>query len=375
MWTTSMAGTARGLWNSIIFYSFVMGCLLMALPPRAHSQGNESGEHLSTSRQFSAVAHNTVAHQFILFGGVNNGDAGPFLNDTWVWSEQGWKEKRPATRPDPRYEAAMAYDSARQEVVLFGGMEKQGRRTVSTPWAILETIPSPSGPVRIVNYRDTWVWDGANWKQRIPAQAPSARSEHAMAYDAARKQVVLFGGISAEGKLLNDTWVWDGMNWKKMNPANIPPARYRQAMAYDLNHRQIVMFGGMDSSGFKIGRYAFNDTWLWDGTNWTKAEPVGDLPEARGDAAMDFDHSQGRLVLISGYVYSSTGTGSPRDESWAWDGSSWRKLAPSEFKLIFNAAGSGSFHPGDAERAVVANVVSPIVWISKPANWQSSGRD
>jgi hypothetical protein len=41
---------------------------------------------------------------------------------------------------------------------------------------------------------DTWVWDGTNWVQKFPGHCPSARYHHAMAYDAARGQVVLFGG-------------------------------------------------------------------------------------------------------------------------------------------------------------------------------------
>jgi hypothetical protein len=34
-----------------------------------------------------------------------------------------------------------------------------------------------------------------------------------MAYDAATRTVVLFGGLGAEDKPLNDTWTWDGSTW------------------------------------------------------------------------------------------------------------------------------------------------------------------
>ena len=52
-----------------------------------------------------------------------------------------------------------------------------------------------------------------------------------MAYDAARAQVVLFGGL--DGQILqdehplekDDTWVWDGTNWTQKSPANSPPPR------------------------------------------------------------------------------------------------------------------------------------------------------
>src|SRR5205807_4551435 len=69
--------------------------------------------------------------------------------------------------------------------------------------------------------------------------------------------------------------------------------------------------------------------------------------------------------MISGYVYSSEGTGSPANDSWAWDGNGWTKLAQSEFKLIFDATEIGPFDPRDANRALVANVCSPVIWISR----------
>jgi hypothetical protein len=286
-------------------YSFVIGALLVTLPSLASAQANDE-KRPNISREFAAIAHNTATHQFILFGGVNNGPngggQGPFFNDTWIWSEAGWKKLTPATQPDPRFVAAMAYDSDRQEVVLFGGNDQQSSRTVNTTWAHIREFPASPFPRRgtDVFYRDTWVSNGTDWTQRNPAQAPSERAGHAMAYDAERKQVVLFGGFYPEKGLFNDTWVWNGTNWKKMNPVNIPPARCSAAMAYDPNRKQIVMFGGMDASRTRAGHYSFGDTWLWDGTNWTKAELIGDLPEERQGAGFDYDPSQERLVLFPG---------------------------------------------------------------------------
>ena len=46
-----------------------------------------------------------------------------------------------------------------------------------------------------------------------------------MAYDSAHGQVVLFGGQDANLNALNDTWVWDGTNWTQKFPQTIPPAR------------------------------------------------------------------------------------------------------------------------------------------------------
>ena len=54
---------------------------------------------------------------------------------------------------------------------------------------------------------DTWEWDGTAWTQRSPASAPSPQQGHAMAYDAARGRVVLFGGHDSFRR--GDTWEWD----------------------------------------------------------------------------------------------------------------------------------------------------------------------
>src|SRR5262245_41216361 len=47
---------------------------------------------------------------------------------------------------------------------------------------------------RVVMYSlgSTWEWDGVAWTRRLTAQSPSFRSFTAMAYDSARRRVVLF---------------------------------------------------------------------------------------------------------------------------------------------------------------------------------------
>jgi hypothetical protein len=56
---------------------------------------------------------------------------------------------------------------------------------------------------------DTWEWDGTNWAQKAPPTSPSARSDHALAFDSARGKLVLFGG-GLSNNAANDTWEWDG---------------------------------------------------------------------------------------------------------------------------------------------------------------------
>src|SRR5438046_9905626 len=122
----------------------------------------------------------------------------------------------------------MAYDSARQEIVLFGGYD--------------------SG-----NYfNDTWVWTGTNWLSRSPSTSPSATSvRQGMAYDGQRKEGILVGGELSGGEQTNETWTWNGTNWNSRNPTTVPITRFGHALAYDEARKRITLFGGSD----------LNDTW------------------------------------------------------------------------------------------------------------------
>lgn len=212
-----------------------------------------------------------------------------------------WTQQNPITSPAPRSSSAMVYDAARAQVVLFGG-----------------TITSGS-----VN--DTWIWDGTNWTQQFPATSPPARAAHAMAYDAAHNQVVLFGG-STSGGPLNDTWIWDGVNWTQKSPSASPPARWNGGyLAYDQAHSQVVLFGGttiVDGLNTNV-----NDTWTWNGTNWTQQFPATS-PPPRSAHALTYDAVNNQVVTFGG---SGSGSGSPviLSDTWVWDGTTWTQKSPS----------------------------------------------
>jgi hypothetical protein len=76
-----------------------------------------------------------------------------------------------------------------------------------------------------------------------------------MAYDAAARNVVLFGGGRRHG-VDGDTWIWDGSTWTKQTPAASPPARSDASMAYDVATGNTVLFGGGLNG-------SFTDTWTW----------------------------------------------------------------------------------------------------------------
>ena len=200
------------------------------------------------------------------------GFAADGASQTGVWTAQA-----PAHSPAGRLNHAMVYDSDRGVVVLFGG---QGQGNEPT-------------------YGDTWEWDGVDWHQVTFSDGqtvPPPRASQAMAYDSGRKRVVMFGG-DQNWPFLNDTWEFDGVQWTQVAlNAPAPAPRYGAAAAYDPIRQKTVLFGGWNpSSGL------FGDTWEWDGTSWIEIPATG--PQPRDNAALFFDAVRGRVVLYEGVTY------------------------------------------------------------------------
>jgi hypothetical protein len=213
--------------------------------------------------------------------------------------QPAWTQVNPATSPPFGYYSGMVYDSARSQVVLFGGIDSS----------------VVSGPP--YNYSDeTWTWDGSKWTKQSPTHTPPARCCFGMAYDAARGQAVIFGGASPTG-FLTDTWVWDGVDWTQK--ADGPGPRLHTAMTYDDARQQVLLFGGGDGSPTPYG-----DTWVWDGATWTQKFPAT-TPGPRSNFRMTYDAARSQVVFFGGWNGST-----PVDETWTWDGSlvTYSRAAP-----------------------------------------------
>ena len=272
-------------------------------------------------RQQSAMVWDSAHRQMVMFGGQNLVGSTTY-GDTWLWDGEGWREVIPALSPPPRYGHAMAYDSIRHRVVLFGGLR----------------------PSEVTGYNDTWEWDGSTWTPAIVANSPPERSGHAMAFDAVHHRTILYGGrVPGTGVTVAanpdypDTWAWDGASWSQLTPAHSPtPAtadpnttdgRYGAAMAFDPTRGVIVLFGGV--SFYKVGNTVTTagpcDTGVWefDGTDWHETTPSGG-PSARYQAAFTYDPTAHKLLLYGG---DSPPVGTPLSDAWEWNGTTWTSIA------------------------------------------------
>jgi hypothetical protein len=79
-----------------------------------------------------------------------------------------------------------------------------------------------------------------------------------MAYDPIAHVVVLHAGFEITAGQFSDTWTWDGTSWTQMSDVNTPSGtRQALGMAYDAARANVVVFGGARGSTFR------NDTWTF----------------------------------------------------------------------------------------------------------------
>ncbi len=235
--------------------------------------------------------------------------------ETWLLGPGGWSDLTPPDpedRPPDLYEFGVAYDDARDAVVVFGGFDAGS-----------------------VNRGDTWEWSAGSWSAPCLADAcgetPPGRSSTAAVYDVGRAKVLVFGGH--DGTKFNDLWEWDGESWTSQASADIeadgaPKPRSAHALAYDTLRGQALLYGGSPDS-----------FWSWDGGAAGRPAHVAAIHFQEAGAVDPFRcwRAPARCgieqVTIS---WQAGGDGdSPGARLLGWQGGGWRELAT-------NALGTGS---------------------------------
>ncbi len=152
----------------------------------------------------------------------------------------------------------MAFDEARNRMVLFGGA---GYRNTD---------------LDVQTFGETWELDGDVWT-RVATTGPTPRFMAAMAFDNKRERTVLFGGqceIDRDFGCCADTWEWDGREWIQATPASAPSERFFSSAAYDPGTETVLLAGGRKCTNDEEDAFE-RDLWSWDGVAWTKLWPEG----------------------------------------------------------------------------------------------------
>lgn len=212
---------------------------------------------------------------------------------------QDWYPESPTQAPAARRFHSLDFDASRGLSWLFGGVDEQ----------------------RGQSFADTWSYDGHGWRQ-VQAPGPAARSRHASCCHPKTGHLLVFGGVDAQGRVLDDTWVFDGTQWQQIsNPqADAPAARADAAMCHDAVGDRILLFGGRDPATGKV----YADTWQLDANGW---QVVGTSRPMTGR----FGHAMGYLpgskavVLFGGRAANA---GQFDAETWQFHNDVWTRRNP-----------------------------------------------
>ena len=233
--------------------------------------------------------------------------------------------------PPNRFQQALAYDSDRDRVVLFGGR---------IPIQYVEGGPSE------IYAQDTWEWDSSMWIQ-MEDMGPPGRGEHALCYDAGRRRTVLFGG---SGKtLFGDIWEWDGELWTQMADDG-PPPNAVYALAYDASHEYVLLFS------FANKEHPHGSTWAWDGVSWTQLDDAG---AGTGNGIMAYDGNEQRMLLCTDS--SAEPPPQPGPPTYTWTGKAWQQI--SHLGVHINAAGANIAFDGKETILYLPGYVQTWSWL------------
>lgn len=242
-----------------------------------------------------------VGAAMCMAGSAICGDTWSFDGDAFTLLDAGGDEGSPEQRTSP----ALVYDSRRGVSVLFGGL---------TQAFFGSKCDQQTGYCG-----DTWEWDGEQWTERVAladlaAIKPTPRANHAMAYDEARGVTLLFGGAAPrlfgdQDPANDETWTWDGEQWTRMLPPDgappQPAPRADAAMTFSRKLGRVVLFGGQSNLGIDCdgsGTVFCDQLWSWNGAYWEPIEePAPQLPAPVGRAgAVMVEDAFGNLLLFGG---------------------------------------------------------------------------
>jgi galactose oxidase-like protein len=148
------------------------------------------------ARTGATMAFDPAIGRLVLFGGNNgNGDLicqPSALDDTWTYDGSTWTPQSPPSTPGRREGAVMVFDTATNQLVLFGGTF--GENGASCNIHVL--------------FNDTWNYDGTTWTRLAPSVSPPMRFGPAAVYNPPTGQIILFGGESPRLVPLQETWAY-----------------------------------------------------------------------------------------------------------------------------------------------------------------------
>lgn len=264
------------------------------------SQWTFVGSGGPNARASSLSWYDAGRNRLVVTSGLGTAPASPSFPcfGTWYWNGTQWT--RPAVGNGPGLPGTQVYDSWRGRTLQFGGALGYG-----------------------IEHDILWA-RGSNGLWTSLGQGPQARHLHASAFDSRRGRLIVFGGCDTEpgggSNYLVDahtTWEWDGQTWHSFpspspqwSQLGFPVGRVQAAMAHDRTRDRCVLFGGNFGYGHPMPSGYQNDTWEWNGSTWTRMQPVH-VPPAVEAPSLWYDAASGMCMLWANGL-------------WSWNGVDWQ---------------------------------------------------
>lgn len=229
-------------------------------------------------RNTFGMVYDSRADRTILFGGWTGANGGMMLSDTWEFdfNRDAWTNVTPASGPSARSGPVMAYDSASDRVLMYGGVGAFG------------------------DLHDTWAFDvsASTWQLLSPASTPYAVRSSVMIYNSQADRTILFGGHCLGGWDAGNatTWAFNAHNdsWSVLPTPVSPPCLNQAGMIYDSVSDEAILFGG--SCVYASCGFASNATWAYRYPGW------GLQPSTRSGAGVDWLPVLVPVALAAGTV-------------------------------------------------------------------------
>ena len=299
--------------------------------------GGVNNGYSPPSEYYTSMTYDAADGYVLMFGGMD------YTQTTHAWTyafqDLNWSNLTPTLSvvPSPRYGAAMAYDAADHETILFGGCP--------------DTTCQPA-------YGDTWAYAGGHWTDLTPTLmlSPPARAEASMTYDAGDGMLLLFGGwpYGNSPGAFDDLWGFAGGHWTALSNNTAaggagPIGRFDASLTYDPTLNETILFGGGVPGVTPVG-----DTWSYHNSSWSTV-PAGSAgaPSPRRAATLTWDAADNYLLLAGGYD-----NGAFRSDFWSFGASGWAPLSPGGVPPVGAYGASAAYDPGDGVVLIFSGEIS-----------------
>ncbi len=302
-------------------------------------------------RSSHVMVYDSNREQTIIFGGAAGNDV---LNDTWAyrgdWFNRNWVQIETPDAPGGRQHAGAAFDPIRDRMILFGGQKpSEDKKSIvdlydmwefdGTTWTrILENGPQMRSPLLAYDTARNelillghdekvatkmFVYDAAarTWNEKTPEKLPPCINQSSIAYDSDKQLVYVIGGVCVppdnpqnSSPTTDKAWAWDGAKWTEVDDERILFRTTNAAFAYNATWKELVLFGG----NLAYTAFPQAETQMYREDNWITPPRDITSPAPRSLFAMATDPVNNVIWLIGGTAQTSS-----YSDLWKFENGFW----------------------------------------------------